>query len=67
MRFQALKAEIEQQKSTPDETLQKEVQDVQTRYKKLKVIFIFHIHYNYIWRLISRSILLFKLFIYLFL
>ncbi|XP_023754131.1 protein GRIP [Lactuca sativa] len=36
LRFQALKAEIEQQKSTPDETLQKEVQDVQTRYKKLK-------------------------------
>lgn len=40
MRFQALKSEIEQQKAEPNETLQKEVQDLQTLYKKLKVLFM---------------------------
>nr|XP_043631810.1 protein GRIP [Erigeron canadensis] len=36
LRFQGIKSELEQQKSSPSETLLKEVQDLQTRYKKLK-------------------------------
>ncbi|KAD7479106.1 hypothetical protein R6Q59_008062 [Mikania micrantha] len=36
LRFQALKSDLEEQKSSPSETLQKEVHDLQTRYKKLK-------------------------------
>ncbi|XP_071735336.1 protein GRIP [Rutidosis leptorrhynchoides] len=36
LRFEALKSELEQQKLSPSEALQKEVQDLQTQYKKLK-------------------------------